>query len=523
MIIFKKHTLPKIVFRTKPWKILLMVLVPSLFVIGLSIGIYFAVKYVDSKKIKDRFNINKLTIYDQYKNREVPSLDENDLRLILVDWFKNHQAYSIITPNDEIVIKINGNNSNAAEGMIKFNALFIISNNHTINQEFCVEGFKKQLRPNFLPSSISIKDTDLSNVFPTDLIDNNVLNPNSTYYATLKQYLFNALENKPNDLSINDFDIKLQNYAYAYNNWDGFIYIQYMLNQDKYKYPNFVGTTKVVNFFKYDLTPLTPDVEGNIIINVSDEYKNQLANNVDDDNIKSIIIKYLIGNNNIPLIPDDINIDVKNRDNLNGQITLRSIQLNNFNPIKIYSNVIIKGFLIKRPLLKNNLIEQHIYESITAKEVSIYQLQEIIYNNLIIPNGLDLKPFDISIVINERNNINGIVICQAVIKEYINEPFNETITIKNFKIARPDPLNSTYNAPSSFANLKPSMLSDAILQRMIYSFLVDAPIDLTPEDIAIIQKNPRDDLGEILVVGNIPKYNEREPFNFQIKIINFNI
>lgn len=527
MILFRKFKLPRLIYRTKPWKIALMIILPCLLITSVSLSIYFIVDVVDRNTIHKNFNISNISNANKYKNLMCPELTEEDLSNIIVDQFNTNQAFHIDT-SKEIKILIDSSSSSSEKGIISFYANFTLTNTTTINDKFTITGFKKQPRPLKLDDNLTILNSPLTNVYPYQLInDNGDFNINSPFYNQFKTYVFNLLLNKPSDLSIDDFFINIQkssNTNSSVNSWNGDILINYGLNKTKYKYPDFSYSTKINGFKKYELVNLEPDSNGFIDINAPKSYLNIEPKNVNLLTIKQIIVDELIKNDtSIPLRKDDINIEINKVDANNGLIQLKFLQITTFFPVKTYSNVRILGFKELRPSLTNNIIDSHFFQSLTTNEIDTLKLQEIIFNNLTLPQGLKLSSHDIIIKeIIESDNINGIIKLNAAINGYINNPISQTITINNFKIYRPLPMESQYTISREYANLIPSEIENNVLQKIIFSYIPNAPADLIFSDIRIISKEANDQEKTIKIIGNIPKYSEREPYDFSVKFIGFN-
>ncbi len=531
MILFRKLKLPRLIYRTWPWKIAIFIAVPVLTITSVSLATYFIVDYNNKTKIKTSFNVQKLPVVSELSNKEVSELTEKDLREILIEQFNTNQAYHIITPKNSIIISIDSSLSSSIKGEITFNANFALSNNTNVNKRFTVSGFKQQLRPDPLAKKVTIDNEILNNVYPSSLAehnDPNILDINNPNYSLLKEYIFNLFPNKPKTLKINDFfiesDIAINSDFTPINSWDGSITIKYYLNKNKFKYPEFSYSTTFYGFKKYDLLDLQP-VNGAITINAPISFSSIIASNVSMDTLKDIIVKELIQNDNsIPLKPEDINIELNRYDNKNGIIHLKYLQISTYNPIKNYSNVQITGFKKVVPSLKSWIISNHNFKSLLANEIDSIKLKEIIYNNLIVPSSIKILPTDVIVNITNVDVANGIIKLIPNIRGYDSNPFitetnNVEVTITNFKVNRPRPLGSEYTVPKEYAVISPSELTDEDLQKIIYSFMVNVPNDLKYSDINITSKNAYDN--SITITGNIPKYIS-SPYNFSVKIIGFN-
>lgn len=540
MIIFKKKSTPKIIYRTKPWKIAFMVTTPIVCAAALGTGIYYIVQDVQRKQIKFTFSADSLS--SQYETVEVPSLTNDRIKEILIQQFNENQKYKIDTAKPFNVSILPGASS-AQEGKVVVSAYFTLTNGDPINSEFEITGFKPQPRPDYLPDSLSVADNaDLANIFPQDLVlvDSPMkFNTALPEYTALKQFLFDALPNKPIGLDINEFNIKVADYgskvntSASYSPWGGYFNVAYSLNEDIYRYPAYQKTVRLEGFKKYELAPLEPDADGVIMIRASSEYATQTASVVGQNKelVKRIIVQYLrsfaADPESIPLSPSDINIEINKVDNDNGRIYLRSLNITKYNPVLSYSNLCIEGFEILRPRLSSNTIDITAFPefvTFTAKDISIEQLQTIVLKSLLIPNGLKITSNDIQVIVREKNNSIGSIAADVSIPKFIVKPFNQRVTFRNFSIQRPEPLNGVdmpYLVPSSFANLKPSDLGDSSIKRIIYTYMKSRPSDLSLNDINIISKKPNDAEHSLIVSGNIPKYEQREPYNFTIKIIGF--
>ena len=477
MILFRKFKLPRLIFRTWPWKIAMYVAVPLLTLTSISLATYFIIDYNNKTNIKTEFSINNLSNVNSLSQKEVPQLNEDDLRDILIEQFNVNQTYPIATPKNAILISIDSLLTSAVNGTITFNATFSLTNNTNVNQKFTISGFKAQARPNKLANNITIDNDIFANIYPTSLADVNntsILDTNNQNYSKLKESIFNLLPNKPENLSINDFFIEADsiinsNYD-AFNSWNGSIIIRYYLDKTKYKYPEFSYSTTVFGFKKYDLLNLQP-IDGAIKISAPLSYSTAIASNIDNNKIKEIIIDELIQNDTtIPLKPEDINIEINRSDNKNGNIYLKYLQITTYNPIKNYSNVIINGFKKVVPTLKTQIISNHKYQSLLANEIDSIKLKEIVYDNLIIPSSIQILPNDIIVDVVQIDAINGSLKLIPNIRGYETNPFitgttNGEITITNFKVNRPKPLNSEYTIPNDYAMFKPSELDDEVYKK----------------------------------------------------------
>lgn len=541
MIIFKKNSTPKLVYRTKPWKIALMVFIPITSVTVLGVGIYYIIDIVEKNSIKYCFSVNSLS--SKYSNLEVPDLNDEIVKNILEAQFSANQMHSIDT-SKTFDVKIIDGTSSAVNGVVRVSAYFTLTNGTTINNEFEITGFKPQARPGYLPELLSVAGTDLASVFPQELVladTPNMFNEALPQYQTLKQFLFDNLPDKPADLLIDDFNIKVQDFANgensdsSYSPWGGYFYVNYGLNEEIYKCPTFKRTVRLEGFKKYELAPLVPNADGVIMIKVPSEYKTQNAKNVGEnvDLIKRIIVQYLrsaaTDPDTIPLSPNDIKIEINRVDNDNGQIFLRSLQITKYIPTQTYTNLCITGFYYQRPKLSSDRIDVATsfpeYANFTAKEIDNQKLQDIVKRSLIIPPNLNISSGDIVVNVTNINNFIGSIQADVSIPKFVVEPFNKRVTFTNFKITRPEPLNGVdtpYTVPPQFANFKPSDLQDGSLKRMVF-FYMSKSIggELSANDINIIDKKPNDVEHSIIIKGNIPKYVQRDPYNFEIKVIGF--
>ena len=539
MIIFKKKSTPKVIYRTKPWKIAFMVVTPIAAAAAVGTGIYYIVDNVEKSKIKYNFSVASLS--SDYHNLEVPQLTPDKIKEVLIDQFNANQRYSIDT-SKQFNITILSAASSATEGKVVVSAYFFLTNGYPISSEFEISGFKPQPRPDYLPDTLSVSKTSLNTVFPQNLVLINSpmkFNTSDPNYGILKDFLFNSLQNKPIGLTSDQFYINVADYgekagtSASYSPWGGYFNVTYSLDGDIYKYPSFQRTVRLEGFKKYELAPLEPNADGVIMIKASSDYATQTAATVGQNKelVKRIVVQYLRSfaddPESIPLSPDDINIEINRVDNDNGRIYLRSLNITKYNPVLSYSNLCIDGFEILRPRLSSNTIDISAfpeYATFTAKDIDNEKLQAIVDKSLLKPTGLKITPNDIQVNISSRNNFIGTIVADVSIPKFTVDPFIQRVTFKNFRIERPEPLNDVsvpYHAPSAFANLKPSDLGDSSIKRIVYTFMKSRPSDLSLNDIQIISKKPNDADHSIIVSGNIPKYEQREPYNFEIKIIGF--
>ncbi len=536
MIVKNKHSTPKVVYRKKPWKIACMVIIPCLILGGIGGVTYYGIQETERNRIRYHIVLNSIPACHQYKNMETVNLTNDILKNIIAHSFSYYNKFEVDT-SKTFNTKILDATSNASIGMVNVSTFLTLKNGRTINGEFQISGFKPQPRPQVLNNTIDATKTMLAEILPTELVDSS--NPQkfdiaSKGYKILKQFLFNALPDKPKELTIDEFNIEIQpflsdNPSSSYSSWDGYMYVKYWLNKEQYKYPVFSNIVRVNGFKKYNLVTLTPNAAGEIIINAPATYSNSMASEVGDNNleVRTIIANYLKSKQPdvIPLGPDDINVNITNIDNNNGQIVIRNLQVNKFNPPLTYTNVFLRGFKIERPILNNSKIQlspSDNYSKLSASDVNYNDLQSIIYKNLIIPRGLKLSPTDLSLSKIETNNIDGVVKLHVTIPAYVVQPFDKDVTITSFAIKRPDPIVPTEQKVSSqYADYKPSLLTNDTLKRIVFQIIKNKPSDLQVNDIEITSKTPNDAEGKITVTGYIPKYQSRDPYNFTIDIVGF--
>ena len=199
------------------------VAVPLLTLTSISLATYFIIDYNNKTNIKTEFSINNLSNVNSLSQKEVPQLNEDDLRDILIEQFNVNQTYPIATPKNAILISIDSLLTSAVNGTITFNATFSLTNNTNVNQKFTISGFKAQARPNKLANNITIDNDIFANIYPTSLADVNntsILDTNNQNYSKLKESIFNLLPNKPENLSINDFFIEAD--SIINSNYDAF-------------------------------------------------------------------------------------------------------------------------------------------------------------------------------------------------------------------------------------------------------------------------------------------------------------
>lgn len=530
MIVFRKNKIPSVLYRKKPFKIAAIIVIPTVLFAGTIIGIYFLVNYINASKIKYEFNVNDVKDGEMYSKIIVPKLDEDTIKQILINQFEENQTEKIISSYDQISIKKNNEESSATDGIVVFHASFTISNQEFISNKFKVFGFKKQPRPLKMPDDLYLSNTPLTTVYPFELTKRNEgleLDKTSPQYQNLKFFLYNSLGNKPENFTIDYFNFEIKktspNSTPSVDAWEGTMFIQYWLNSEIYNSPYFSFSTRVHGFKKYNLTELTPNESGIIEINAPSSYHEKKPSGISEDEIKQILVNKLIEKDmSIPLRNSDISISINKVDDVNGMISLKYININTYFPPKTYSNIVINGFKSIEITLKNSIISAGDFSNVYANEIRTNQLQELIFQNIEYPADFDISPWDIIINVKKVDNINGKIELVPNIKGFIKNPINQIVLIEGFKIARPNPFQEKeYSVPREFSNLKPTDVDDELLKKIVFSLMTNVPSDLKYSDITIDTKNADNELKSISVSGSIPKYAQKDPFNFSITIVGF--
>lgn len=508
----------KVLFRKKYFKISFIVLTSLFSISALSMITYIVVSYINNNKISYSINLEKISNNEEFKNKTINEIGKDDIVMMLIDYFQNNESSAIKTPFHQIEIIINKSSSNSINGVISFYTSFTLENDQLVSGEFTISGFKKLLQPNKLPFNLSLADQPLSENYPESI------KKDVNLEATLKEFIFTQLENKPDDLKLIDFNIKIN----SASNWSGDIKIKYWLNNEKYYSPSFEGYLNVINVKKYNLQTLVPGADG-LEMFTTPEFSDTLANEATILDIRNIIKSNLIGSDNeIPLLLDDISLEINNVDHTNGQISV-NFGLTMFKPTLYYQNVWIKNFKILRPeeFKLTKIDADEIMSKITANKIQYSTLQKFIFDQLSKPEGLDLKSYQINIIINSVNNDIGIIDIDVNIPIYTIKPYIiKNLLVQNFAVNRPQPLDEpSYLAPNYLINLDPNNITNEALSSAVLSFMSNVPFDLFSSDIEIISKQVSQDENHknyITISGYIPKYNDRLPYTFRIKIVGFN-